>query len=93
MIIPYSAVAINTWTQKGGMPLKSAGYENSNRLDNCSLALGPDVDLDQEAKNVIEQWEENVEMEDPPRHPLQQLLCEYHEICQDMRDIEDEDRP
>ena len=43
-----------------------------------SIALGPDVDLDQEAKNVIEQWEENVEMEDPPRHPrtpLQQLLA------------------
>jgi hypothetical protein len=26
-----------------------------------SIAVGPDVDLDQEAKNVIEQWEENVE--------------------------------
>ena len=79
MIIPYSAVGINTWTQKGGMPLKSAGYENSNRLE-----------------NVIEQWEENVEMEDPPRHPrtpLQQLLREYHEICEDILDIEDEDRP
>src|SRR5262249_58320668 len=25
MIIPYSAVGINTWIQKGGMPLKSAG--------------------------------------------------------------------
>jgi hypothetical protein len=61
-----------------------------------SIALGPDVDLDQEAKNVIEQWEENVEMEDPPRHPrtpLQQLLREYHEICEDILDIEDEDRP
>jgi len=61
-----------------------------------SIELGPDVDLDQEAKNVIEQWEENVEMEDPPRHPrtpLQQLLREYHEICEDILDIEDEDRP
>ena len=54
-----------------------------------SIALGPDVDLDQEAKNVIEQWEENVGMED---HPLQQLLREYHEICQDILDIEGEGR-
>ena len=38
-----------------------------------SIALGPDVDLDQEAKNVIEQWEENVEMEPPRqrRRPLE----------------------
>ena len=57
-----------------------------------SIALGPDVDLDQEVKNVIEQWEENVGMEDPPRHPLQQLLREYHEIRQDILDIEDEGR-
>ena len=66
------------------------------RQKNNPLFVGPDLDLDQEAKNVIEQWEENVEMEDPPRHPrtpLQQLLREYHEICEDILDIEDEDRP
>ena len=42
-----------------------------------SIALGPDVDLDQEAKNLIDQWEETAAMEIRPhnaRAPLQCLL-------------------
>jgi hypothetical protein len=48
-----------------------------------SIALGPDVDLNQEAKNLIAQWKEIAAMEIwPPKAsaPLQRLLREYHEI-------------
>jgi len=61
-----------------------------------SLALGPDVDLNQEAKNLIAQWKETAAMEIwPPKAsaPLQYLLREYHEICDGILDIEDEKRP
>jgi hypothetical protein len=56
-----------------------------------SLVLGPDVDLNQAAKDVIKQWEETVEMEVRPagaKTPLQSLLREYHDICEDIHDIE-----
>ena len=56
-----------------------------------SLVLGPDVDL-----NHIKQWEETVEMEvrpPGPKTPLQSLLREYHDICEDIHDIEGEGRP
>jgi DNA phosphorothioation-dependent restriction protein DptG len=55
-----------------------------------------DVDLNQEAKDVIKQWEETVEMEvrpPGPKTPLQSLLREYHDICEDIHDIEGEGRP
>ena len=61
-----------------------------------SIALGPDVDLNQEAKNLIAQWRVTAAMEiRPPKAsaPLQCLLREYHEICKGIRDIEDEKRP
>jgi hypothetical protein len=61
-----------------------------------SIVLGPDVDLNQEAKDVIKQWEETVEMEikpSGPKMPLQSLLREYHEICEDIHDIESKGRP
>ena len=61
-----------------------------------SIVLGPDVDLNQEAKDVIKQWEETVEMEvrpPGPKTPLQSLLREYHDICEDIQDIEGEGRP
>jgi hypothetical protein len=48
-----------------------------------TTALGPDVDLNQEAKNLIAQWKETAAMEIwPPKAsaPLQCLLREYHEI-------------
>jgi hypothetical protein len=60
-----------------------------------SVALGPDVDLNQEAKNVIDQWEETAAMEVRPpkaKAPLQCLLREYHEIREGILDIEDEKR-
>ena len=60
-----------------------------------SAVLGANVDLNQEAKNIIDQWEETVEMEDRPRQlrtPLQRLLREYHEIREGILDIEDEKR-
>lgn len=34
-----------------------------------SIVLGPDVDLNQEAEDVIKQWEETVEMEVRPSGP------------------------
>jgi hypothetical protein len=58
-----------------------------------SIVLGPDVDLNQEAEDVIKQWEETVEMEvrpSGPKTPLQCLLREYHDICEDIHDIEAE---
>ena len=61
-----------------------------------SIALGPDVDLNQEAKNLIAQWKETAAMEIwPPKAsaPLQCLLREYHEICDGILDIGDEKRP
>jgi hypothetical protein len=61
-----------------------------------SIALGPDVDLNQEAENLIVQWKETAAMEVRPlkaNAPLQYLLREYHEICEGFLDIEDEKRP
>ena len=61
-----------------------------------SIALGPDVDLNQEAKRLIDQWEETaaVEIRPPkPSGPLQCLLREYHEITESIPEIEDENRP
>ena len=58
-----------------------------------SIVLGPDVDLNREAEDVIKQWEETVEMEvrpPGPKTPLQCLLREYHEIGESILDIEDE---
>ena len=60
-----------------------------------SIALGPDVDLNQEAKNLIDQWEETAAMEIRPpnvRAPLQCLLREYREIREGILDIEDKKR-
>jgi len=48
-----------------------------------SIALGADVDLNQEAKRLIDQWEKTAtaEIRPPkPSAPLQCLLREYHEI-------------
>ena len=61
-----------------------------------SIALGPDIDLNQEAKRLIDQWEETpaVEIRPPkPSGPLQRLLREYHEIRESILEIEDENRP
>jgi hypothetical protein len=61
-----------------------------------SIALGPDIDLNQEAENLIAQWKETAAMEiRSPKEsaPLQYLLREYHEICEGFLDIEDEKRP
>jgi hypothetical protein len=61
-----------------------------------SIALGPDIDLNQEAENLIARWKETAAMEiRPPKAsaPLQHLLREYHEICEGFLDIEDEKRP
>jgi len=58
-----------------------------------STTLGPDADLEQETKHAIEQWEETVEMDiDPlaPTNALQALLREYHNICDEILKIEDE---
>ncbi len=55
--------------------------------------LGPDVDAEQETNFAIEQWEETVEMEvDPPAptNALQVLLREYHSICDEILNIEDD---
>ena len=61
-----------------------------------SIALGPDVDLNQEAKNLIDQWEEAAAIEIRPTKadaPLHCLLREYHEICESIPDLEGEKRP
>ena len=60
-----------------------------------SIALGPDIDLNQEAKRLIDQWEETpaVEIRPPkPSGPLQCLLREYREIREGILDIEDKKR-
>jgi len=67
-------------------------FEEIVRL--LSNELGSDVDAEQEAKEAIEQWEETVEMEDAPTSPatpLQSLLREYHDICEEILDIEVEE--
>jgi hypothetical protein len=46
----------------------------------------------QEAAHAIEQWEEMAEMgttPPAPRTPLQGLLREYHETCEQILDIRD----
>jgi hypothetical protein len=46
-----------------------------------------------EAEQAIDQWEETAEMEMPPIEPstpLQALLREHHEICEQILDIQDE---
>jgi len=61
-----------------------------------SIALGPDVDLNQEAKNLIDQWEEAAAIEIRPTKadaPLHCLLRECHEICESIPDLEGEKRP
>ena len=61
-----------------------------------SIVLGPDVDLNREANDVIKQWEETIEMEvgpPAPKTPLQCLLREYHDICEDIHEIEGERGP
>ena len=61
-----------------------------------SIALGPDVDLNQEAKNLIDRWEEAATIEFRPTKvdaPLQCLLREYHELCESILDLESEKRP
>ncbi len=54
--------------------------------------LGDDAKLEQETKDAIEQWEETVEMEvipPDPKTPLQCLLRDYHDICEEILDIQD----
>ena len=59
-----------------------------------SIVLGPDVDLNQEAKNLIDQWQAAMEIRPPKTQtPLQCLLREYHEIREGILDTEDENRP
>jgi hypothetical protein len=59
-------------------------------------SLGPDADqdrLEHEAQEAIDQWEVGPEMEiNPPEPttPLQRLLREYHYICEELLDIQDE---
>jgi len=60
-----------------------------------SDALGPSVDLDEEAQNAIDSWEECVEIQEippKPKGPLQKLLREYHDFCVVIWSLEDEDK-
>jgi hypothetical protein len=52
-----------------------------------SAALGPNVDLDEEARIVIEIWQQSFGMFEElpkPQDPLQRLLCEYHKISEEI---------
>jgi hypothetical protein len=58
-------------------------------------ALGLDADnIEREAEEAIEEWEEGPELRGSPlkpKTPLQRLLHEYHEICEELIDIHDGD--
>jgi hypothetical protein len=56
-----------------------------------SIALGPEVDLNQEAKNLIDHWEEAPAIDirsTKADAPLHCLLREYREICESILDLE-----
>ena len=56
--------------------------------------LGPNADLEEEALDAIDEWENTVEMEDAPiaaTTPLQRLLREYHYICEEILDLDEDD--
>jgi hypothetical protein len=61
-----------------------------------SERLGADADLELEAEEAIERWEEGPEMNvrGPIAlvTPLNTLLREYHEICEQLLDIQDADQ-
>jgi len=58
-----------------------------------SQTLGPDADLEREAEEAIERWEEGPEMNVAGPialvTPLNTLLRESHDICEDILDIQD----
>jgi hypothetical protein len=58
-------------------------------------ALGLDAEnIEQEAEEAIEEWEDGPELKGSSPNlitPLQRLLCEYHEICEELIDIHDDD--
>jgi len=58
-----------------------------------SETLGPGTDLEREAEEAIERWEEGPEMTAAGPialvTPLNTLLREYHDICENILDIQD----
>jgi hypothetical protein len=50
--------------------------------------------VEEEAEYAIDEWEETVEIEvapNEPRSPLQALLREHHDLCEQILDIEDDE--
>jgi hypothetical protein len=56
--------------------------------------LGTDVDVEQEAIDAVEMWEETVGTEEDAsadlKSPFELLLSDYHQICEEMLRIQDE---
>jgi hypothetical protein len=50
-----------------------------------SIVLGPDVDLNQEARDVIKQWEKTVEMEVRPPGPKDSIAVPAARVPRHMR--------
>ena len=70
---------------------RTAKFQEIGQL--IRATLGSDVDVDSEAHNAIEQWEETAEMAVKPIEPttpLQRLLREYHDICEEILNIYDD---
>ncbi len=59
-----------------------------------SETLGPGADPELEAEEAIERWEEGPEMNAAGPialvNPLNTLLREYHDICEEILDIQDD---
>jgi len=82
-------VATDHWRKNVNQRLKWKFQEIKEHLADV---LGPNVDIHEETQNVIDVWEENVESQPfpaAPECPLQHLLREYHNICEEMLDDSD----
>ena len=61
-------------------------------IRSLSTTLGPGADLEQEAMDAIEMFEETVEMEHASPDlltPLELLLGDYHNVCEEILNIQD----
>jgi len=61
-------------------------------IRSLSTTLGPGVDLEQEAMDAIEMFEETVEMGHASPDlltPLELLLGDYHNVCEEILNIQD----
>jgi len=59
--------------------------------DPASLSEEDVAKIDEEATEAVERWEEDADLDNVlPRTPLQHLLAQYHDLGQEILDIQDD---